>query len=66
MRRPIGTILREVVLQMGGREPEDSTEESGLTIPIQRAIEFAGSFHVFTGMKGNGARVLCAVFGGVL
>ena len=29
MRRPIGTTLREVVLQMGGREPEDSTEESG-------------------------------------
>ena len=35
-------------------------------IPIQSAREFAGSFHVFTGRKGNGARVLCAVDGGVL
>ena len=26
---------------------EDSTEESGITIPIQRAVEIAGSFYVF-------------------
>ena len=47
MRRPIEAVFSEAVSLMGGSEPEDSTEESGLTIPIQRAEEFAGSFHVF-------------------
>ena len=49
------------------RSPEDSTEESGITIPIQSAVEIAGCFHVFIDMEGNGARGLCAELrGGVL
>ena len=46
MRRPSQAVLCGL---SGGRtyEPEDSTEESGVTIPIQRAMNFAGSFYVF-------------------
>ena len=53
-------------LTVGGRRPEDSTEESGITIPIQRAMNFAGSFYVFKAWKGTvtGHCALCS--GGVL
>ena len=64
MRRPIGTVFSEAVSLMGGSEPEDSTEESGLTIPIRSAVLIAGSFYVFCGMEGNGGRGLCAVIRG--
>ena len=48
MRRPIEAVFFfETVSLMGGSDPEDSTEESGVTIPIQRAVEIAGSFYVF-------------------
>jgi len=45
--------------------PEDSTEESGLSIPIQRAIEIAGSFFVFKAWKGT-VKGIILCFGGVL
>ena len=67
MRRPIGTVpLRGCFGSGRDASPEDSTEESGLSIPIQRASEFAGSFYVLTCMEGNGARVLRAESRGVL
>ena len=54
MRRPIGAVLKEAV--HGGRDarPEDSTEESGVSIPIQAARQSAGDFHVFVYMGRNG------------
>ena len=52
-------------LAVGGRIPEDSTEESGLSIPIQRAIENAGSFYVFETWKGT-VKGITLCFGGVL
>ena len=49
-------------LTVGGSEPEDSTEESGMTIPIQgNPMRLAGSFHALMCMEGNGARTLCAL-----
>ena len=51
---------------MGGGKLEDSTEESGITIPIQRAEEIRRELLCPYGMEGNGARCLRAVFGGVL
>ena len=67
MRRPFGTVsVRVLFWKWARREPEDSTEESGVTIPIQRAMNFAGSFYVFKAWKGTvtGHCALCS--GGVL
>ena len=65
MRRPFSSGLLRGCLTVGGSEPEDSTEESGLSIPIQRAIENAGSFYVFETWKGT-VKGIILCFGGVL
>ena len=49
---------------MGGRGPEDSTEESGYTIPIQDAKQRAAVFHVLAYMEGALRRRLCACIEG--
>ena len=64
MRRPSQTVFRGC-LAVGGRIPEDSTEESGLSIPIQSAIENAWSFYVFETWKGT-VKGIILCFGGVL
>ena len=54
----------EGCLAVGGGKLEDSTEESGITIPIQRAEYFAGSFYVFMAWKGT-VQGYCALCLGV-
>ena len=50
------------LFEVGGSEPEDSTEESGMTIPIQgNPRRMAGSLHALVRMGGNGTRTLCAL-----
>ena len=66
MRRPFSSGLLRGCLTVGGSEPEDSTEESGITIPIQgNPMRLAGSFHALVRMEGNGTRTLCALCRGV-
>ena len=59
MRRPSQAAFYGL-FEVGGRSPEDSTEESGITIPIQRAKNSPGAF-MSLGMEGNGGRILCAL-----
>ena len=67
MRRPFGTVsVRVLFWKWARREPEDSTEESGITIPIQRAENFAGSFYVLMAWKGTVQGVCALGLGGVL
>ena len=65
MRRPIEAVFSEAVSLMGGSEPEDSTEESGRSIPIQRARRIRRGVSYLCGMDRNGARGLRAVKWGV-
>ena len=65
MRRPSQAVFYGL-FEVGGGKLEDSTEESGTTIPIQRAEEIRRELLCPYGMEGNGARCLRAVFGGVL
>ena len=50
---------------MGGHKPEDSTEESGTTIPIQGIpMRMAGSFYALIAWKGT-AKVIVRFVQGV-
>ena len=66
MRRPTGTVLRGAVLDVGVQSRRIPRKNPALTIPIQRAMKFAGSFYVFEAWKGTvqGFCALCS--GGVL
>ena len=65
MRRPSQAAFYGL-FEVGGSELEDSTEESGITIPIQgNPMRMAGSFYALMCIEGNGARILCALCLGV-
>ena len=64
MRRPFRAVPFMGAVLMGGRGPEDSTEESGYTIPIQDAKQRAAVFHVLAYMEGALRRRLCACIEG--
>ena len=64
MRRPFQAAFRGCSDNGRDAKPEDSTEESGITIPIQRAEQFAGSFYVFEAWKGT-VQGICALDLGV-
>ena len=64
MRRPIGAVFFETVSAWAEASRRIPRKNPGLTVSIQSAVDIAGSFYVFCGMEGNGARGLCAVIVG--
>ena len=67
MRRPIGAVsMRELFDSGRDANRRIPRKNPALTIPIQRAMNFAGSFYVFKAWKGTvtGHCALCS--GGVL
>ena len=65
MRRPSQAAFYGL-FEVGGRSPEDSTEESGITIPIQRAKNSPGAFMSLRHGRERCEDFVRFVFGGVL
>ena len=59
-------ILWGAVLEVGGCGRRIPRKNPALTIPIQRAMNFAGSFYVFKAWKGTVTGHCALCFGGVL